>query len=60
MLQIQSTAEKMFRKYVVDAKTKERFKEAKAKIATVKKPREKIMYSLPIIGSAVPIEEIDG
>ncbi|XP_060088005.1 leucine-rich repeat and IQ domain-containing protein 3 [Heteronotia binoei] len=63
MLQMQGNAEKMFRKYVVDEKSKETFKQAKAKVATVKKPREKIMCSLPIIGSsgsAVPIEEIDG
>ncbi|XP_015274495.1 PREDICTED: leucine-rich repeat and IQ domain-containing protein 3 [Gekko japonicus] len=62
MLQFQGNAEKMFRKYVVDEKAKERSKQAKAKVATVKKPREKIMYSLPIIGSSVsalPIEEID-
>ncbi|XP_077189450.1 leucine-rich repeat and IQ domain-containing protein 3 isoform X2 [Paroedura picta] len=63
MLQIKGHAEKMFRKYVIEEKAKERSIQAKTKAATVKKPREKVMYSLPITGSsghAVPIEEIDG
>ncbi|XP_054836349.1 leucine-rich repeat and IQ domain-containing protein 3 [Eublepharis macularius] len=62
MIQLHGNAEKIFRKYMADEMAKERFKQAKAKVAAVKKPRKKIMYNLPVIGSsgsALPIAEYD-
>nr|XP_056700735.1 leucine-rich repeat and IQ domain-containing protein 3 [Euleptes europaea] len=62
MLQLRGNAERFFRKYVVDERAKEKSQQAKAKVATIKEPRVKIMYKLPVIGSsgrAVPIEEYD-
>lgn len=42
---------------------KERVEHAKVKVAAVKEPRLKIMYTLPVIGSsatAIPLEEYNG
>lgn len=63
MLQKQNIEEKIFRKYVTHVIARERFEQSKAKLKAVKEPHEKILYSLPVIGSsstAVPIIEYDG
>uniref|UniRef100_A0ACB8F3P6 Uncharacterized protein n=1 Tax=Sphaerodactylus townsendi TaxID=933632 RepID=A0ACB8F3P6_9SAUR len=63
MLQVKMNAEKMIRKYMIDEKAKVRSKQAKERVAAVKKSRVKIMYSLPVAdssGHAVPLQEYDG
>ncbi|XP_062974094.1 leucine-rich repeat and IQ domain-containing protein 3 [Elgaria multicarinata webbii] len=63
MVQKQNTNEKCFRKFVTREMSKGRLQQSKAKVEAVKKPRVKILYTLPVIGSsgtAVPVAEYDG
>ncbi|KAH0618502.1 hypothetical protein JD844_017774 [Phrynosoma platyrhinos] len=63
MLQRLNTDEKCFRQCLAHAMASDRFKRSKGKIEAMKKPRLKIPYSLPVIGSsglAVPILQYEG
>ncbi|XP_053099137.1 leucine-rich repeat and IQ domain-containing protein 3 isoform X2 [Hemicordylus capensis] len=63
MLQKRNYYEKMFRKYVTNEMTNKRFQQSKARVEAAKNPREKLLHTLPVIGSsgtAKPVEEYEG